>query len=164
MITISNILNENQIKSIKQKIDTEIKIALCTTVPYYQSYNNMHKQYNDDNELSFLFYKMLDETEKACNEKLTISESWFNICKEDSKFEFHSHKNRAITCVYFLENCEGNGTIFKINNSYFQLLCKDNTLVIFDPEIVHTVPAWKGKNRYTVAMDFIKKTHDKLLT
>lgn len=157
MITIENILNKDQIKFIKQKMDNEIENALCHTVPYYQSYNDMHNKYNDDNELSFLFNKMLNETEKASNEKLIIADSWFNICKEDSKFDFHSHKNKFITCVYFLENCEGNGTIFKVNNSYFQLLCKDNSLVIFDAEILHTIPVWKGKNRYTIAMDFVKK-------
>tara|TARA_R110000868_G_scaffold391249_1_gene661188 strand:+ start:400 stop:879 length:480 start_codon:yes stop_codon:yes gene_type:complete len=157
MITIENILEKNQIKSIKDLIDYEVENYLCKEVPLYQSYNNMHIKYKDIQLLSFLFNTMLKETEIATNEKLNIAESWFNICKEDSKFEFHNHKEKYITCVYFLENCEENGPLFKINNSCLQLLCKDNSLAIFDPEIMHSIPEWKGKNRYTVAMDFVKK-------
>lgn len=157
MITINNILNDNEILFIKNIIDNEIDVALCKEVPLYQSYNNMHIKHKDNINLINLFNKMLKETEIATNEKLNIAESWFNICKEDSKFQFHNHKNRYITCVYFLQNCEGNGTIFKINNSLLQLICQDNSLAIFDSEILHTIPKWNGKNRYTVAMDFVKK-------
>jgi hypothetical protein len=157
MITINNILNKNEILSIKNTIDNEIETALCKEVPLYQSYNNMNIKYKNNNDIINLFDRMLKETEIATNEKLNIAESWFNICKKDSKFQFHNHKNKYITCVYFLENCAGNGTIFKINNSLLQLICQDNSLAIFDAQIFHTIPKWDGKNRYTVAMDFVKK-------
>jgi hypothetical protein len=156
MITIQHILDEKQIQNVKKIMDDEIKTALCTTVPLYQSYNNMHFKYKDNELISSLFNRMLKEAEKSINESLKIFGSWFNICKEDSIFDYHSHKNTILTCVYFLENCEGNGTIFNIYNSYLQLLCKDNSMIIFDPTISHTIPPWRGKNRYTIAMDFVK--------
>lgn len=157
MITVENILDKNSISIIKNIIDNEIKTALCDAVPLYQSFNNMHIKHKENELMSSLFNKILNEAEIATNEKLDISESWFNICKKDSKFSFHNHQNKYITCVYFIENCEGNGTVFQINNSHFQLLCKDNSLAIFDANILHTIPKWAGKNRYTVAMDFVKK-------
>ena len=156
MITIKHITDKDQIQHIIKIIDNEIKTALCPTVPLYQSYNNMHFKYKDNKVIASLFNRMLKEAEIASNESLKISESWFNICKKDSIFEFHSHKNRILTCVYYLENCKENGTIFSVYNSYLQILCEDNSLVIFDPAILHTIPPWKGKNRYTIAMDFVK--------
>jgi hypothetical protein len=157
MITINDILNNEQVLSIKEIMDNEIETALCPNVPFYQSYSNMHIKHKDNKDMSVLINKMIIETEKATNESLNISQCFFNICKKDSQFGLHNHKNSYITCVYFLKNCEGNGTIFQINNSYLQLLSKDNSLSIFDPQIMHTIPPWAEKDRYTIAMNFTKK-------
>ena len=156
MLTIDNILNKNYITPIKDIIDEEIKTSLCHSVPYYQSYNNMHIKYKDNKYIDALINKVTVEIKNLTNEKLSTNSCWFNVCKQDSKFEFHTHENTYLTTVYFLKNCENNGTIFKINNSLLQLCCKDNNLVIFDPKIIHKIPNWDGKNRYTIAIDFNK--------
>jgi hypothetical protein len=154
MITIDNILTIEHKDKLKNIIDHEIKHNLCKDVPLYQSFNNMQERYKDDETIKYLGNKALKEAELASNRKLSISHLWFNVTKEDSNYGFHKHDHTDVTCVYFLENCENNGTIFQIGNSHLQLLCKDNTIIIFDPKLLHSIPNWNGKNRYSVAIDF----------
>ena len=154
MITINNILSIEHRTSLKNIIDEEIKNNLCDAVPLYQSFNYMHIKYKNNAIINNLSIKALKEAESATNQKLSILNCWFNISKKDSDYKFHNHSNVYTTCVYFLENCENNGTIFQIGNSNLQLMCKDDTIIIFNPEILHSIPKWNGKDRYSIAIDF----------
>ncbi len=154
MITINNILSIEHRTLLKNIIDEEIKDNLCDGVPLYQSFNYMHKKYKDEESIKNLSIRALEEAELITNQKLVIAKCWFLIARKDSVFNFHYHKNTYTTAVYFLKNCENNGTIFQIGNSNLQLMSKDNTLIIFNPNIYHTPPNWLGKDRYSVALDF----------
>jgi hypothetical protein len=163
MITINNILSIEHRAILKDIIDTEIKDNLCDGAPLYQSFNYMHEKYKDDESVKNLSIRALKEAELTTNQKLSISRLWFVIIKHDLDCEFHNHKNiytnTYTTAIYFLENCKNNGTIFKIGNSNLQLMSEDNTILIFNPEMLHNVPKWNGKDRYSVAMDFELKTY-----
>jgi K+ transporter len=154
VITINNILSIEDRTALKNIIDEEIKNNRCEEVPFHQSFNNMHEKYKNEESIKNLSIRALKEAELATNQKLSILKLWFVIIKYDLDCGFHNHKNVYTTCVYFLENCENNGTIFQINNSNLQLMCKDDTIIIFNPEIMHNVPKWSGKDRYSVAIDF----------
>lgn len=158
MITINNILSIEDRAVLKNIIDEEIKNNLCEEAPLYQSFNNMHEKYKDEESIKNLSIRALKEAESITNQKLNISRLWFLIIKHDLDYGFHNHKNiftnTYTTAVYFLDNCENNGTIFQIGNSSLQLMSEDNTIIIFSPEMLHRVPKWNGKDRYSIAMDF----------
>jgi hypothetical protein len=158
MITVNNILSIEDRTALKNIIDEEIKNNLCEEAPLYQSFNYMHEKYKDEESIKSLSNRALKEAELATNQKLSILRLWFLIIKHDLDYGFHNHKstytNTYTTAVYFLENCENNGTIFQIGNSNLQLMSEDNTILIFSPEMLHCVPKWNGKDRYSVAMDF----------
>ena len=155
MITLDNILTLEDRTSLKHIIDEEIKNNLCYEVPLYQSWSNMHERYIDNRIIQELNNRALKEAEIISNQKLKVLSLWFNISRKDSNYEFHTHDTAYITCVYFLKNCENNGPIFQLWNSNLQLLCKDDTLIIFDPKTTHRIPEWNGKDRYSVAIDYI---------
>jgi hypothetical protein len=162
MITINNILSIEDRTVLKNIIDKEIKDNVCEEVPFHQSSNNMHEKYKDEESIKNLSIRALKEAELATNQKLSISSLWFVIIKHDLDCGFHNHRNTVTntltntytTAVYYLENCKDNGTIFRIGNSNLQLMSEDNTILIFNPEMLHCVPKWNGKDRYSVAMDF----------
>ena len=149
MFIIENFLEEDIILNLKKIIDNEIANSLCLTSPVYQSYNNMHLKYKDNTDLTLF----LEKIKKNIEQHLTINECWFNICRKDSKFDFHNHSS-PFTAVYFLEGCENNGTLFKINNVILQLKSKDNSVLFFEPSIYHCIPGWDNKDRYSIAVDF----------
>ncbi len=155
MLTMQNVLDENSISHLIKLADFEIENFLCYTVPKYQSWNNMHIKYKDDPA----FIKLIDIIQKTLKNEikfdLKVNSCWFNICKEDSKFEFHKHERTVASVVLFLKNCEDNGTLFKFDNSVLRLIIKDNDLVVFNPDRLHSIPEWKGKDRYSLAFDFV---------
>ena len=156
MITVNNILSIEDRTALKNIMIEEIEHNLCDspTTPLYQSYNYMHKKYKDEESIKNLSIRVLKEAELITNQKLVIANCWFLIARKDSVFNFHCHKNTYTTAVYFLENCENNGTIFRIGNSNLQLMSEDNSMIFFNPDIYHTPPNWLGKDRYSVALDF----------
>jgi hypothetical protein len=160
MITSSNILSVEHRQALKNIMIEEIGHNLCAlpSTPLYQSYGHMHEKYKNETCVSNLINRALKEAELITNQKLNILRCWFLVSKKDSVFNFHFHENTYITAVYFVENCKNHGTIFRVNNSNLQLLCEDNTIITFDPQIYHTPPDWSGKDRYSVAIDFKLKT------
>jgi len=155
MFTVENFLDIETTEKIVSLIDYEIENNLCLDVPKYQSYSNMHFIYEDDKYFDIFLRKLVNEVGKYSKNKMEMTSCWFNVCKEDSNFQFHDHPASDLTCVFFLKNCSENGTIFKFENTLLQLLVKDNNLVFFDPTLKHSVPEWKGLDRYTIAADFI---------
>ena len=157
MLTINNVLDNETIEGLIKIADFETTHFLCPGVPKYQTYNNMHLKYSSD--LIFqTFLKRIDEIlDEEIDTKLEMSSCWFNICRKDSEFEFHTHFKSMATAVLFLKNCTGHGTLFKLDNSILQLIIKDNDIVIFNPEMIHSIPEWHGEDRYSIAMNFIPK-------
>ena len=153
MFIVKELLTTDHILELKNLVDNEIENSLCLGAPLYQSFSYMHSKYSENPSLNVLLNTTKIEASKFINKDVSIKECWFNICKEDSAFDYHTHSSK-LTAVFFLKGCNGNGTLFKINNVTVQLKANDNSLLLFEPSILHTIPPWEGQDRYSIAMDF----------
>ena len=154
ILTIDDVLSDKDRINLKKIMDYEIENCLCDVVPLYQSYDDMHEKYKKNNSLKLL----LDVIRKHSPvDNSIISSCWFNVCKKDSTFGYHNHRGIIFTALYYVYGCENNGTIFCINNTYLKVLAKDNSVVYMDSNTMHTVPPWEKNDRYSIAVDFIKK-------
>ena len=135
--------------------DFEINNFLCPDVSLYQSYNYMHEKYGHDWVFNKLISKVLKLSSVVVDVPVAIKSCWFNICRQDSKFEWHNHRGIRATGVYYLNGCGDNGTILLINNTKIQIVAEDNAVVFFDPNLTHKIPPWRGVDRYTVAFDLV---------
>ena len=155
MYTISNILEQGELSRLVDLIDREIATDLCTAVGKYQSYNYMHTKHADDPVMQKLISATRDIT--LSGQRVYLDRCWFNVCKVDSTFSFHIHPNTDLSGIFYLYGCNDSGTIFNVNNTKYQILSEDNSLLFFDPNLSHTIPPWKGVDRYTVAFEFLLK-------
>lgn len=153
MITCNNVLPSYG--EFKKIIDYEIEYHLCQTVPKYQSYPFMHEKYYHNELLTTLINFTLDTLRKNNKSDLFLKFCWFNVCKQDSEFQWHTHPTSNVSAIYFMDGCEDNGTILDYNGTIFQILPKENSLFIFNSTISHTIPTWKNKNRYSIALEFL---------
>ena len=157
MITFNNILDDETVNELVSLVDFEIQNFLCNTVPKYQSRSDMHMKYKSNVHFQKFFSVVEKILLEEINNNLQVSLCWFNVCKKDSKFAFHTHKESVVTAVFFLKNCKGNGTQIKFDNSVLQLMVKDNDLVFFNPDIMHRIPDYNGLDRYSIALDFVQR-------
>lgn len=160
MFIVKNVLTTQDIRHLKTLIDREIKNHLCTSeeVPLYQSYNNMNEKFKKDVVLAKLAKIVTKKAAEFYSKRYNISQEWFNVCKKNSKFNFHQHYDVSLAAVFYLKNCENSGTIFNINNDVrFQCLNEDNSIFFFNPLMPHTIPEWNGKDRYSIAFNLVEK-------
>jgi hypothetical protein len=147
-------LNEKQRQKLVEIIDHEIKYFLSHKVPKYQSTYNMQLKYADNEEMQILMRGVKLQAYALTGFDVEFQSVWFNVCKEDSEFMFHRHDTLA--CVYYLKNCDGNGTLIIHNGKEEALPCSDNTLQFIASNVGHCVPRFNGAERYSVAFDLIK--------
>lgn len=155
MHTVTNVLQSHELEHLVEMMNYEVEHHLCPDVPSYQSYNDMHIKYAHDEVFKKFLKSIQDTLDKAVDKKLIIRACWFNICKRDSKFGMHTHENSNLSGVFYVRACTNYGTIFTLNNTKLQALNEDNSLILFDPNILHSIPSWNGEDRYTVAFDFV---------
>lgn len=157
MLLIENYLKDDERIYLKNLILDEIAANTCKNVARYQSYNDMHKVYQNDTVLMNLIGKINSDILSITNNLLILESCWFNLCKHDSNFVMHNHMGKAKSVIYYVEGCDHNGTEFKINNCVLKLTnVRDNSVLFFNSELEHSIPTWNGVNRITVALDFIK--------
>lgn len=61
-------------------------------------------------------------------------------------------------CVFYVYNCENNGIVFKIDDNIYTFEnVTNNSFLIMDPSILHNIPSWKGRDRYTITFELIKQ-------
>ena len=149
-------LTDNQQIELARIIDFEIGNFLCSFKTKYQSLIDQQLKYHDNESIQFICSKFQQLTDLAFGQKTKVLTCWFVVVKEDSQFQFHTHKGASFTGVYFLKNCKDNGTVFKFDAIELQTICEDNTGIIFNSSILHSTPIWKGKNRYAVTVDLVK--------
>lgn len=145
---------EKELCTLVDMADNEVNNHLCRSVPFYQSYAHMHIKHKDNS----VWKKLEREATHFLQEKhgylSSIDSSWFNVTKKDSDFGFHSHQKPTV--VFYLKNCAGNGTIYKVDDGIWQPSCADNTFCIVEPGVVHATPNWNGVDRYSIAFTFSK--------
>jgi len=147
--SFDNVLTETDRLEIKRLADYEIDNHLCLDVPKYQSHENMEIKYKDNHS----YNKLVEFVLKHSPIPLKIQSSWFNVCKDDSDFPFHTHEYVDMSAVYFVDGCEGRGTLFKIDGTEHMFNSKNNDLLYFNSSLEHRVPDWSGRDRYTIAFD-----------
>ena len=88
--------------------------------------------------------------------KVNYRTFWFNYSDPSMDYiNWHSHgPNTRIGLVYYLENPENLGTMFKIGGKEYQIKGEENSLIVFDSRIEHTFPNNVTLPRTSVAMDF----------
>jgi predicted 2-oxoglutarate/Fe(II)-dependent dioxygenase YbiX len=150
----TNVLTDEEVSALLEAADYEIKNNMCTVVPAYQSYANMHEVYKDLPSWQKLKKSVLQFAEDKFDDKFKIKASWFNVCKEDSNFDFHSHSEPTV--VYYLSNCTDSGTLFIEDGKVISKECCDNSMDVIANEVEHSVPPWNGKDRYSVAFTLEK--------
>ena len=81
---------------------------------------------------------------------------WFNYSDPSMDYiNWHSHgPNIQRGLVYYLENPENLGTMFKIDGKEYQIKGQENSVIVFDTRIEHTFPNNVTLPRTSVAMDF----------
>jgi hypothetical protein len=148
-----------QQESLVRLIDREIETSQCPLVPKYQSYSDMHVVYSNTKEMQILTKEVLLQAYALLENKYKVWMCWFNILKEDSPYElaFHKHDKSQLMCVYYLKNCTGNGTHVLVDGKEEQLSCLDNTIQFMSSTLLHSIPKFNGKDRYSVAFDLLKE-------
>jgi hypothetical protein len=157
MLYFNNVLDEVSLLNLEKLIDNEISNFVCIDVPLHQSYNNMHIKHKENFSLKNLINFSIEKMKLYQNKKINVTKCWFNVIDEKSinlgEFGFHTH-NADFVAVFYLKNCVGNGTVFKINNANLQLLNEDNSIIFYSGNENHTIMKYDGRKRYSIAMNF----------
>jgi hypothetical protein len=153
VFTQKNILKPEEQAELKSLMIKEIEEALDTSVTPYQSMGPQEKKHPDCMPLQKLCKKIEKVASDLMSKPMVIINSWFVICREDSNFKFHHHHDESMSVVYYLENCNNNGTIFETFFTKLQVLAEDNSAIFFESREMHCTPHWNGKDRYSIAFD-----------
>jgi hypothetical protein len=154
MFLVENILNQSELKEIKEVMDKEIENNLCLTATLYQSWPDVHLKIKSDSFIKIL--KKVKESIELIDGNYILERCWFNICRKNSNFDFHEHQDIDISCVFYVCGCQDMGTIFKFNNVLLQSKVNDNSFLFFDPKLTHSIPEYKNHDRYSISFDFIR--------
>ena len=153
VFTEKNLLDTTDRLELKELMIKEIENALDTSVARYQSQGPQQHKHTTCIPLQTLCKKIEDVASELTNKTMFINNCWFVICKEDSDFNFHHHSPEIMSVVYYLENCNNNGTIFETMYTKLQVLSEDNTAIFFESDTMHCTPKWAGQDRYSIAFD-----------
>jgi hypothetical protein len=147
-----NIIEEKDLTSIIDAIKYETINFPCLMVPKYQSYPTMHRKYKHYAFWQNFQNKLLGIAKEVGDKEYRIHSCWFNACTEESNFDWHAHHGYDLTCVFYVHNCNDNGTLIKQDNTIIQTPAKDNSLSFMKCGVEHRVPNWNGRDRYSIAV------------
>ena len=153
IFTQKDLLTPEERADLKSLMIKEIEEALDTSVTPYQSMGPQEKKHPDCMPLQKLCKKIEKVASGLMNKPMIIINSWFVICRQDSDFKYHHHHDESMSVVYYLENCDNNGTLFEAYFTKIQVLAQDNTAIFFESHQMHCTPPWNGKDRYSIAFD-----------
>ena len=150
-----DILLEEERRNILKFVKTKVK-ELGEKFPGLQSDPNLHTLKE--------FKVFLKRIKKYLN-GYKIQKCWANYSCGDY-ISFHKHQGTSM--VYFLENKSNIGPMFLEKSksrsplswdSLFQVnmsQCPENSLLIFDRDVIHSVPCHLKEDRYSIAIELIK--------
>ena len=130
IFTQKNILKPEEQAELKSLMIKEIEEALDLSVTPYQSMGPQEKKHPNCAPLQKLCRKIEKVATGLMGKPMVIINSWFVICREDSDFKFHHHHDESMSVVYYLENCNNNGTLFETYFTKLQVLAEDNLSLI----------------------------------
>jgi hypothetical protein len=132
-----NFLEKKEIDKLLCDSDVELKTNYYPSVPLYQTYDNMHERY----DWKCLIDKVTDIINSIFNTKNSeVISCWVNLSVPESKYTVHNHEEADVTCVYYLKNpSKVYGTYVKINESEIIICAEENSILIFDSKILHSI-------------------------
>lgn len=154
-IQSENILTNKQKELLKFDIDSEIWNNYDPKVPLYQTYNYMHMKY----DWSFLFNEVQKILDNISMHNISMCYCWANVSVPESDYQIHTHPT-DLTIVYYLKNPSSYyGTYIKDNDSEVIICCPENSILIFEPKIKHSIISPPKEisekySRYSVVMDY----------
>jgi hypothetical protein len=154
---------KNVLKNSERKILIESSKKYCKKIspnhPGLQSVNYLDRLFaiNQDKNASFLIDKII---KKSKLNNLKMRTCWINYIDIDTKYVcWHMHKsfNKSLkkSLVYFIDSPENLGTIFRVDDREYQISGIENSMIVFNSEIEHTMPYNISLPRFSLAMDFI---------
>lgn len=157
MKIINGFLSEKVLKDLIILANKEIEEACDMGVPLYQSMADMHIKHKNNKEFNYLISKVESIASKAYDDSLKIIKCWFNITDKDSTFlgeeGWHTHEDAKVSAIYYLDNCNEDGTYFKIDDKSQKFTTKDNSVILFNSKLQHASPEYNNKRRIVIAFD-----------
>ena len=146
MIVYKNILSERERLKTLEFVKTVVK-DLGPNFPGLQSMPNLH-EYKELKEL-------LNKTKKIIK-GYAIQKCWANFSNGDY-ISWHNHLDCDKSLVYYLKNKSKVGTMFKEEGHKVKISPGlENSALIFDSSLTHSVPCHLFEERYSIAFDLVK--------
>lgn len=145
-----NILKEKERKKLLKFCKTKLEY-LGDSFPGLQSKNNLHTFPELNEFIEILLQKYA--------KKYNIQACWINYSEGDI-INWHNHSNVKLSAVYFLQNPDSLGTIFRNEKYNYDKITStkgpQNSLLVFDSKKTHSQPYSNKKiKRYSIAVDLI---------
>ena len=142
-----DILSKKERLKLLKFVKTTVK-NLGPNYPGLQSLADLHKH----KELK----TFLDKIEPIIKGYM-IQKCWVNFSCGDY-ISWHNHPGCDKNIVYYLKNKSNIGTMFKKEGCKVEVKKGlENSLIIFDSNIIHAIPPHLPEERYSIAIDIIKK-------
>ena len=94
---------------------------------------------------------------KPYHKKYDIVKCWANFGLGNI-IAWHNHPGSDVSMLYFLENKCNMGPMFKKKECEVEITkCPENSLLIYNSDILHSPPCHLLEERYSIAFDTIKK-------
>ena len=146
MIVYKNILSQKERLKLLKFVKTVVK-DLGPNYPGLQSKNNLH-EYKELKQL-------LNKTKKIIK-GYAIKMCWANFSNGDY-ISWHNHLDCDKSLVYYLKNKSKIGTMFKEEGNNVKItLALQNSALMFDSSLTHSVPCHLFEERDSIAFDLIK--------
>lgn len=149
-----NVLTDSERKMLVESSKKYLK-KISPDHPGLQSVNYLDRLFkiNQDKDASFLIDKLI---KKSKLNNLKMRDCWVNYTDLNEKYTcWHVHQGIKKSLVYYLDNPENLGTIFRDDREQCQISGMENSMILFDPDIEHTVPYNISLPRLSIAMDFV---------
>ena len=147
MKVYKNILLKKERLKILKFVKKTLK-DLGPNFPGLQSDPNLHEY----KELKILLDKI-----KPIIKGYVIQKCWVNLSHGDH-ISWHNHPDCDKSIVYYLKNKSNIGTMFKKEGHKVEVKKGlENSLLIFNADIIHAVPPFFPEERYSIAIDIVKK-------
>tara|TARA_R110000803_G_C11793021_1_gene298311 strand:- start:43 stop:567 length:525 start_codon:yes stop_codon:yes gene_type:complete len=160
--TEKNYLKDLNRLEIKKDIIKEIKendYSKDNTVKY-QTQPDLHTRLKGKHWNSLK--KKISKTVESIG-KYELYRCWANYINNDSEYFLHTHKTSALAIVYYVENPSYQyGTYIKKNNKEIIILGYQNSIQIFNPNLLHELvfppkEVLKNNPRISIAFDYKKR-------
>lgn len=141
-----NVLKEEERLILLEESKKHLK-QLGDNFPGLQTDPDLHQRIQYEGYL--IFHKLLKKIMFK-----SVIKCWSNY--SDSEFSdnvWHTHHFTKKTSIYYMENPEELGTLFRVNNKVFQINVPTNTLMIIPGNMEHNAPPNVNKPRQCFVID-----------